>query len=165
MTSIMGRNIGGSLIALAVLVAPCTAAAQAVVGPEAGVLTGFGDHTTQVGVRLTELSPRGGVDVVFATFPEAFGSGAVPVALDLDATVTVPVFPGLFIAPRVGAGLVGAVGSSGGGGTFTVNLGVGVIRRVAGPVALRVDVTEHRFIQEISASFRSFTVGVTWLLR
>jgi hypothetical protein len=162
MTSIMGRNIGGLLIALAVLLAPCTAAAQAVVGPEAGVLTGFGDHTTQVGVRLTELSPRGGVDVLFATFPEAFGSGALPVALDLDATVAVPVFPGLFIAPRVGAGLVGAVGSSGGGGTFTVNL---VIGRVAGPVALRVDVTEHRFIQEISASFRSFTVGVTWLLR
>jgi len=165
MTSIMGRNIGGLLIALAVLVAPCTAAAQAVVGPEAGVLTGFGDHTTQVGVRLTELSPHGGVDVLFATFPEAFGSVALPVALDLDATVAVPVFPGLFIAPRVGAGLVGAVGSSGGGGTFTVNLGVGVIGRVAGPVALRVDVTEHRFIQEISASFRSFTVGVTWLLR
>ena len=77
MTSVMGRNIRGSLIVLAVLVAPRAAAAQAAVGPEAGVLTGFGDHTTQVGVRLTE----------------------------------------------------------------------------------------HRFIQDIAAPFRSFTVGVTWLLR
>ena len=110
MTSVMGRNIRGSLIALAVLVARRTAAAQAAVGPEAGVLTGFGDHTTQVGVRLTELS-------------------------------------------------------SSGGGTFTVNLGVGVIGRVAGPLALRADVTEHRFIRDMPAPFRSFTVGVTWLLR
>jgi hypothetical protein len=165
MTSVMGRNIRDSLIALAVLVAPRTVAAQATVGPEAGVLTGFGDHTTQVALRLTELSPRWGADVMFATFPEAFGNGGVPLAFDLDATLPVPVFPGLFIAPRAGVGLVGSVGSSSGTGAFSFNLGVGVIGRVAGPVALRADVTEHRFIEDLSLSFRSYTMGVTWLLR
>jgi hypothetical protein len=30
---------------------------------------------------------------------------------------------------------------------------------------LRADVTEHRFIEDLSLPFRSFTMGVTWLLR
>lgn len=145
--------------------APTLWAQSGAAGMEGGVLTAFGDHTSQVGVRLTELSPRGGVDVLLATFPEAFGSGGVPVLLDLDATVPVPVFPGLFIAPRAGVGLVGAVGSSGGAGAFSFNVGLGVVGRVAGPVALRCDVTERRFIQDVSLPVRSFTVGVTWLLR
>jgi len=148
---------------LATLVSPLRG--QGAVGLEAGVLTAFGDHTAQAGVRLTELSPRGGVDVLFATFPEAFGDGAIPLLLDLDATLPVAVFPGLFIAPRAGAGVFGATGTSGGGGTFALNVGVGVIGRVAGSVALRCDVTEHRFVQDLSLPFRSFTVGVTWLLR
>ncbi len=152
------------MVALLAVLTP-TLRGQAAAGPEAGVLTAFGEHTSQVGLRLTELSPRGGVDVLFATFPEAFGDGGVPLLLDLDATLPVPVFPGLFIAPRAGAGLVGAVGSSGGGGTFSFNVGVGVIGRVAGPMALRCDVTERRFIQDLSLPLRSFTVGVTWLLR
>jgi hypothetical protein len=135
------------------------------VGIEGGVVTAFGAQTSQAGMRLTELSPRGGVDVLFATFPEALGDGGIPLLLDLDATVPVPVFPGLFIAPRAGVGLVGAVGSSGGGGAFSLNVGVGVVGRVAGPIALRCDVSERRFIQDLSLPVRSFTVGVTWLLR
>ena len=165
MTSVMARNIRYWFAVFAALVPPSTVAGQGAAGVEAGVLTGFGDHTTQVGVRLTEMSPRWGVDVMFATFPEAFGDGGVPLAFDLDATLPVPVFPGLFIAPRAGVGLVGSVGSSSGTGAFSFNLGVGVIGRVAGPVALRADVTEHRFIEDLSLSFRSYTMGVTWLLR
>lgn len=138
---------------------------QGAVGLEAGVFTAFGDHTSQAGVRVTELSPRGGVDVLLATFPAAFGDGGIPVLLDLDATLPVAVFPGLFIAPRAGAGVLGFTGASSGGGTFSLNVGVGVIGRVAGPVAVRCDVTERRFIQDLSLPFRSFTVGVTWLLR
>lgn len=156
----------GVVAVLVAALAPALPAQSGAVGMEGGVLTAFGDHTSQVGVRVTELSPRGGVDVLFATFPEAFGNGGVPVLLDLDATVPVPVFPGLFIAPRAGVGLVGAVGSSGGGvGAFSFNVGLGVVGRVAGPVALRCDVTERRFIQDVSLPVRSFTVGVMWLLR
>ena len=94
----------------------------------------------EVGARF---SPRGtfGGDVSIDVYPRAFTAAVLAGVVDFSLATNLRLGPGVTIEPRVGASILGAVGTSGAVGVAGLNGGVGLVLRIDAGTTLRADYT------------------------
>jgi hypothetical protein len=117
---------------------------------------------TTVGVSFTHVRPGGlGADIAIGTMPRALVAGLFVLGSRLDATVALPIAPGVLLLPAGGLSVIGGMGEGGGGGLIGYNLG-GAAVFGTGSVGLRTGLTWHQF-QESGSGVWLLEVGVARL--
>ena len=142
--------------------------AQSSVAVDAGAAAiGDGEDTYsffETGVRFSSLKPkRVSADVRLATAPQALASGVLLLATDIDAAYVAPLGEGVYLTPRIGASLILAAGGDDAAGLPGLNYGVGLVARLNGPLALRVDYSRFLYLMDPSAGASTFSIGIAWL--
>ncbi len=107
---------------------------------QAGVSPVDGESIIELGARF---SPRGafGSDVSIDIYPEYFAAEALAGVVDFSLAANLRLGPVITIEPRLGASLLGAVGSGGAFGAPGLSGGLGLVVAIDSRTALRADYT------------------------
>src|SRR5690242_3827517 len=157
-----------SLVLSLGLAAVSPSPAQSSVAVDAGAAT-LGDGRDgysffETGVRFSSLQPKAiSADVRLATVPTALASGVLLLAMDLDAAYVAPLGERLYATPRAGVSLIGGASSDGPGGVPGLNYGIGLVARLDGPLALRIDYSRFLFLVDPSVGASTFSIGIAWV--
>jgi hypothetical protein len=156
------RPILSTVLAGVLLASTRPASAQTAFSLEFGALSAYEDATVQVGFRLTPArAGKTGIDVAFATFPDALAEGTLFGLLDVDVAHGVSVEEKVLVLPRFGASVIGGIGDSGGGAAVGFNIGVGVLALTSPRLGVRLDYTYRRFPWDVA--FSSVSLGIAWV--
>jgi hypothetical protein len=99
----------------------------------------------ELGARF---SPRGtfGGDVSIDLYPEYFAADVLAGVVDLSFAANLRIGPAVAIEPRLGASILGAVGTGGAAGAPGISGGVGLVFTIDSRTALRADYTYRRLM-------------------
>jgi hypothetical protein len=115
-----------------------------------------------VGVNFTQVRPRWiGADISIGTMPRVLAEGVMVLGGRFDATIPVPVAPGVLLLPAAGFSVVGGAGDGGAGGVVGYNVGAAAVFGT-GNVGFRTGLTWHR-LEESTSGIWLLEVGIARL--